>query len=170
MSFNFFSEDWKSTPQNVRYFFFAGAFLIFMSWLIDNWGKKGAPLFWGIDIRNLSFSIGFTIIIIGFGFLILKQIIIFARIIFYKKKYPLKNLGVTFAIRWYGGRLYVFDSCEKKYFHVFPWQTAQDLLLIGPKVFRSRASIEDDKDTEVKIGDNVYKIDKFSDGGFINTT
>lgn len=165
--FEFIFDDWKKIPQNLRYFFLAGVFLIFNSWLLDHWGLKNPYLFWGIDIRQLGYNIGLSIIIVGFFALLLKQLFYFKNIIWYRWKYPIKNLEYNFFLVWFNGKLYLFDSKTNKRHHIYPFETAQDLLFVGKGKFISK-NLEDAELIQVSDALSI-DVRKYKEGQPINT-
>lgn len=165
--FDFLLDDWKKIPQNLRYFFLAGILLIFNSWLLDHWGGENLYLFWGFDVRQLGYNLGLSTIILGLFALLLKQLLYFKNMLWYRWKYPIKDLGSKFFLVWFNGRLYLFDSKTKKRHHVYPWETAQDLLFVGAGKFVSK-SIEDSEFIEI-TETHAINVKKFKEGQAINT-
>lgn len=165
--FNILVDDWKKIPQNLRYFFIAGAFLIFNSWLLDHWGSGRLYLFWGFDIRNIGYNLGLSLILLCFLFLLTKQVLYFKNIIIYRRRYPIKELNIKFHLVWFNGRLILFDKSTKKHHHIYPIETAQDLLFAGTGTYIPK-NFGDDK--LVQVTENLtIDISKYSDGGAINT-
>lgn len=87
MNLDIFTDDWKKIPANYRFFILAGGFLIFNSWLLDHWGSANVYLFWGNDIRALGYSVGITFILLCFFLILLKQLLFFKTILFYRVKH-----------------------------------------------------------------------------------
>lgn len=164
---NFLVDDWKKIPQNLRYFFLAGAFLIFNSWLLDHWGSENSYLFWGLDIRYSGYSLGLTLILLCFLFLLAKQILYFKSLLIYRKRYPIKDLNNKFFLVWFNGKLILFDKDKKKYHHIYPLETAQDLLFAGTGTYITSGFGED---KIVQVSENTsIELNKYTDGGAINT-
>jgi len=130
---SFITDDWKKIPQNYRYLILAGIFLIFNTWLLDHWGTTSPYLFFNIDIRQGGYNIGFLLIILAFTILIMKQFTSFGKLLRYRMRYPPEKLDIDYYLVWFNGKLMLFDvkNKPKKYFHVYPWETAQDLLFVG---------------------------------------
>jgi len=129
--FNVLVDDWKKIPQNLRYWLIAGAFLIFNTWLLDTWPNDIVYRFWGIDIRYMGYNIGLTLILLALSFLVTRQFFYFQRILHFRRKYPISKLDKDFHLLWFKGKLILFDNKAKMYFHVYPWETAQDLLFVS---------------------------------------
>ena len=169
----FLSEDWKKIPQNLRYLILAGGFLMFNSWLLDHWGENEPYLlWWKLDIRVFGYSLGFTLIMLCFSLLVLKQFFYFGRVIWYRKKYSIEKLDKDFHLIWFKGKLILFDVGKEMYYHVFPWGTAQDLLFVGrgekiPKSFD--AVLTQKEDISVGNTGKTIKIKSYKNGGGINT-
>ena len=129
--FNFFLDDWKKIPQNYRFIIIAGGILVFNTWLLDHWGSEKPYLFWGQDIRAIGYSIGFSLVIACFILLILKQFFNIPKLKMYRDKYPLEKLNIDFFLTSFKGKVILFDLKEKRFYHIFPWATAEDLLFVG---------------------------------------
>src|SRR3989338_10579512 len=129
--FSFIKDDWEKIPQNVRYFLLSGSTLLAITWLSDHWGKDSYKLFsW--DFRNIFFSLGITLILVGLVMIVSKQLYTYFNLLRLKIKYPIKNHPKTFALVWFQpGRLYLFDKKSKLSYHVHPWETAEDLSFVG---------------------------------------
>lgn len=165
--FNLLIDDWKKIPQNLRYFFLAGGFLIFNSWLLDHWGSEKPYLFWMFDIRYLGYSLGLTLILLCFLFLLAKQILYFKSVLIYRNRYPIKELNNKFFLVWFNGKLYVFDKAKKKYHHVYPLETAQDLLFAGTGTHVEGKLGESNS---IQISESIsLDTRRYADGGAINT-
>jgi len=168
--FNILTDDWKKIPANYRFLILSGGFLIFNSWLLDNWGSANIYLFWGLDIRAIGYSIGLTLILVCFFIIFVKQLLYFKKLLIYRAKYPLKNLNKGFFIISFRGYVVLFDKKTKKYHHVVPFATAQDLLFVDSWNYIGK-SFPPDSQFMLQVGDsNLYhKFGLFKDGGPINT-
>ncbi len=166
-NFDFLTDDWKKIPQNLRFLVISGGFLIFNSWLLDHWGRKRPYLLWNWDVRSFGYSLGLTLILIALGLLVAKQFIYFGRIIYFRKMYPINKLNLTYYLVWFNGTLYLFDKKPKKYYHVLPWETAQDLLFVG-KGIKLPGGFSNEV---IPIPNSSKSLDpkKYSNGGNINT-
>jgi hypothetical protein len=86
----------------------------------------------------------------------------------YKSKYPIKDLGKKFNLVWFKGKLILFDLKNKRYYHVYPWETAEDLNFVSYGVH-----VEDDfpnvRPLKIKIDGSTLDTSKFENGGSINT-
>lgn len=169
-NFNFFTDDWKKIPQNYRFIIIAGVILIFNTWLLDHWGNGKVYLFWGQDVRAIGYNVGFSLILLSFILLIVKQFLNTPKLIMYRKKYPLEKLNVDFFLTSFKGKVILFDLKERKYYHIFPWTTAQDLLFVGLWNYLEE-NFPPDLEYLLQIGHtNQYKkFKEFDDGGIINT-
>ena len=170
--FNFFTDDWKKIPQNYRFIIIAGLLLIFNSWLLDHWDIRTTPvyMFWGRDIRSIGYSIGLTLIIFCFLLLILKQFLNTPKLIMYRKKYPIEKLNIDFFLTSFRGKVILFDIKEKKFYHIFPWTTAEDLLLVGLWNYLEKDFPPEQEDLlQVGHTNRYRKFKDFDDGGIINT-
>lgn len=165
--FEFLSNDWNKIPQNLRYILWFGIFLIFNSWLLDHWGLNETYLFWGWDLRQFGYSLGTTAIIIAFIFLVLKQFAPFAKVIWYRRKYPLNSINKSYYLIWFNGKLYLFDKKKREYCHVYPWGTAQDLKFVG-RGFPLGGDINTYK-AVVWNGKQIIVMSKYKEGSPINT-
>jgi len=170
--FGFLIDDWKKIPQNYRYLILGGVFLIFNSWLLDHWGKTEPYTFFGIDIRGSGYSIGLLLILIGFGFLILKQFSSLGKVMWYRQKYPVEKLDIDFFLVWFNGKLMLFDnkSKPKKYFHIHPLETAQNLLFVD-RGFKVLTSFMPNaiKTFPANYGGEMLRLSDYKNGGSICT-
>ena len=165
--FDFITDDWKKIPQNIRYFFMAGATFVFISWLVDHWGSGGIKRFWGLEINKIAFSLGLTLILLGLVFLMAKQFFIFKNIIKYRRQYPIEELNSKFYLVWFRGKLILFSKEKKEYHHIYPLETAQDLLFSGTG---TPVDIDFENASNVKISDTMsINVKDYTDGGAINT-
>jgi len=130
MNWEFITDEFKKIPQGLKYFFFSGAILIFIPWLIDHWGSEPYKFFiW--DVRQLFFSTGLLLILLCLLILIIRNIYSLGRVAILRKRYPLEKLNKSFHLVWFkGGHLYLFDKETKLIHHISPYETAQDLLLV----------------------------------------
>lgn len=169
-TFEILTDDWKKIPQNLRYIILAGIFLIANTWLLDHWGTGKIYTIFGWDVRDAGYSFGFSVILFSFILLIAKQLGYLIIGFRYRLKYPISKLNKSFSLAWFNGRLILFDHKQKKYFHVLPWETAQDLLFVG-----MGEQLQDKFETDKKIIINVFgstrtiDISQYKDGGDINT-
>lgn len=170
MNFDIFVDDWKKIPANYRFFILAGGFLIFNSWLLDHWGLQKVYLFWGKDIRSIGYSIGLTLILFCFFLIILKQLLFFKSLIIYRAKYPLGKLNKVFFLISFQGYVVLFDKKSKKYHHIVPFETAQDLLFVDSWQYMNKNFPPEPRDL-LQVGTNnlFHEFRMFSDGGAINT-
>lgn len=168
MDLNFLTDDWKKIPQTTKYFFIFGIFLIFTTWLVDHWGENRVYLLLGWDFRNTFFNAGVIIIILSFLPLLGAQFLYWHRAKKYKLKYPTKELNNIFYLIWFKGKLYLFDKEMKKYFHVTPWATAQDLFFtdLGTRVDYDM----ENKPNSIEIDEyNQIVFSEYKNGGVITT-
>lgn len=171
--FNFFTDDWQKIPQNYRFLIIVGLFLIINSWFLDHWGSKTIYLFWGWDIRFVGYSIGLSIILLTFAIIVVRQFLYFKKLILYRIKYPLSKLDKDFYLIWFtAGKLYLFDRKEKKYYHILPWETAQDLLFVGRGDYFPISDFPVDPNPKVPLQNATITLDtaEYTAGGAINTT
>ena len=166
---SFLTDDWKQIPLNYRFIIISGSFLIFNSWLLDNWGATNIYLFWGFDIRKTGYNIGLTLILLSLLPLISKQFIYLAKRQYYRSKYPTNKLDEKFHLVWFRGKLMLFDIKKKKYYHVFPWETALSL-----SFDKKGVSIDQDFYSQlhekIRISEEqLIDVEKYSEGGSINT-
>lgn len=126
-----FQKDFDKLPQNIRYFFYLGILLIANAWLLDHWlPNQALPyLYLGrLDLRSFSYNVGTTSLIFFLGLTFWKQVKFIPFLITsYNEKYPINDIGKKFDLIWFNGKLMLFDHKERKYFHVYPWETAEDL-------------------------------------------
>lgn len=168
-----FRDEWQQIPLNSRYLIVSGIFLIFNSWLLDHWRPNNQLpfLFWGLwDIRTLSYSTGFSLILIVSFIFLIKRLFNLGNIVKkYRGKYPIGDVGRTYSLVWFSGKLILFDEKEKKYYHIYPWETAQDLEFVsyGTHVKDSFPN----PINKMVVLDNGQKLNvlKYSNGGSINT-
>lgn len=166
--FNFLTDDWQKIPQNFRFLIIAGGFLIFNTWLLDHWGTENPYLFWEKDIRAFGYNLGFSLILISLFLLILKQFLYIPKLIMYRKKYPIEKLNIDFFLISFRGKVMLFD--EKRYYHIFPWTTAEDLLFVGLWNYLEKDFPPEQEDLlQVGHTNRYRKFKDYSDGGIINT-
>jgi hypothetical protein len=171
--FNILQKDFDKLPQNVRYIFISGFLFIFNAWLLDHW-KSNQELpyyFMGIvDLRSISYNVGTCLFFVALILVVFKQIVSIPGIIFWNKsKYDIKDLGKKFELVWFKGKLMLFQHRDKRYFHVLPWETAQDLNFVS-----YGTHVNDDFPNPINtviILDDGRKLDtsKYKNGGEINT-
>jgi len=171
---NLIKNDWEKLPQSIRYFFIIGAVLIFNSWLLDHWLPSSELPFkyFGLwDIRSLCYQIGQSLILLAIVVIVVKLIFNLPKLVTnYKTKYPIKNLGKTFDLVWFKGKLILFDHRDEKYYHVYPWETAQDLNFVS-----YGTHVEDNfpnpQNSKIEIAkDKIIDTAKYQNGGSINTS
>lgn len=169
---NLLVDDWKKVPQNYRYLILSGVVLIFNTWLLDHWGTNSPYLYLGHDIRALGYNIGLSLILIAFLFIITKQFYSYVKAIWLRRKYPINKLDIDFFLVWFNGRLMLFDdkSSPKKYYHICPWETAQDLLFVG-RGFKVSTEFMPNAITTfpANFEGKMLKLADYSNGGSIST-
>lgn len=170
MNFDIFIDDWKKIPANLRFLILAGGFLIFNSWLIDHWDSQNTYLLWGKDIKALGYSLGLSLILFCFALLILKQMLLFKAILLYRFKYPLRKLNKDFFLISFRGYVVLFDKKSKKYHHIVPFETAQDLLFVDQWNYLEKSFPPNPNDLlQVGTSKLSHEFKLFTDGGPINT-
>lgn len=88
----------------------------------------------------------------------------------FRKKYPLDKLDKDYYLIWFKrGKLYLFDKKEKLYYHIYPWETAEDLRFtnVGVKI---DFELEPKSEADISVDGDVVKPSDYSNGGSINTT
>jgi len=170
-------NDWEKVPQNIRYLLEIGIALIANTWILDHWlSHHRLPyLFLGyFDIRSFSYNVGQLLILISIIFVLAKQVIQLRNLpellINYKTRYSIKDIGTKFDLVWFNGKLILFDYVLKKYYHVYPWETAQDLNFTsyGTHVIDK---FPDPSNSKINIAKGkIIDVNKFTNGGTINTT
>lgn len=88
----------------------------------------------------------------------------------FKKKYPLKKLNRDYHLIWFHrGKLYLFDKKEKLFYHIEPWETAQDLSFtdVGEKV---EFGLDSKSEINIPVDGGTVRPSDYGDGGKINTT
>jgi hypothetical protein len=168
MSLDFFTEDWKKIPIPTKYFFTFGSFLILLTWLVDHWKEESQYRLFGWSFNNTFFSLGVATIVLAFMYLIFSQFVFWKRGYIYRRRYPLKDLNVTYNLLWLHGRQYLFDEKEKKYFHIHPYETSEDLLF-SKLGFWVEGKINDERPPVQLAPGKTIDIKDYSDGGVINT-
>ena len=171
---NLIQNEWEKIPQSLRTFIEIGVVLVFNSWLLDHWNLSGTlpcKYLGKFDLREISYNLGMTAIYVSLGIIVLRLIISFPQVVSnYKNKYPTKNIGKTFELVWFNGKLMLFEHKKKLYYHVYPWETAQDLDFIsyGTHVedhFPNPNNVKVKLDSGKMLDTSEYK-----NGGSINTT
>lgn len=166
-------SDWEKLPQHFRFLLEVGIILVFNAWVLDHWlpdtilPYKYLGYF---DIRVLSYNVGMTLIIFTLALIVIKQIKLLPGLIrSYENKYPIKNIGKTFELVWFNGKLILFDLKTKKFFHVYPWETAQDLNFVS---FGTHVPdhFPNPQNPKVKLDSGKFiDITTYQNGGSINT-
>lgn len=169
--FNFITDDWQKIPQNLRWLFIAGILLIFNTWLLDHWyGSNKAPFLvgWFSYFDVIEYAVGYILILMCFGMLVSKQLIYFAILRKYRSRYDLQKIEKDFYLAWFNGKLMLFDVKDKKYYHIYPWETAQDLLFVGQG---DQLPFEFAPDVSFPVGITGVVVDvlNYKNGGSINT-
>lgn len=132
---NIFQKDWESLVPAVRYSFIFSLILLLFIWLdktlLLNFIKSlyENPHNW--QRGNIYFLIANAIILILFVLLILERFWVNLKIVYYKLKYPLRNLNKDFYIISFQGRVCLLDIKSKQLRWLKNWQTALDLDFIG---------------------------------------
>lgn len=168
MNFDFIADEFKKIPQGFKYFFISGTILIFIPWLIDHWGTNSLYKLWGVDIREFFFSLGLSIILVSLVLLLWRQAKYYRQAKKYRDRYPVEKHNSTFDLLWFNGKLILFDHETKKYHHIYPYSTAQDLLFVDLGV-RIKKDFEDVKSDEIRVSDKEIVLKEYKDGGPINT-
>ncbi len=169
---DFLIDDWKKLPQSFRLLIICGLLLIVNSWLLDHWRPNNQLpfLYFGQDIRQISYTIGFSLILLAILLVVIQKIRhIEGPITSYKEKYSIENIDKTFHLIWFSGKLMLFDNKDNKYYHVYPWETAQDLNFVS---FGKHVNDHfPDPQNKIVLIDDKKKVDltKYSNGGSINT-
>lgn len=101
-----------------------------MAWLGDHWGTQQyrVPYF---SSNEAAFQLGFIVIAIFFAVLLIKQVWVYRKILWLRRKYPLKQLNREFYLVNFQGYLYLFDENAKQRLHVKNQSTALDLGFIN---------------------------------------
>jgi hypothetical protein len=171
--FDLIKNDWEKIPQNIRYIIEVGIALMFNAWILDHWlPNQTLPYkyLWYFDLRSLCYNLGQSFVFLAIILIIIKQLLNLPKLIFnYKSKYHIKNLGKTFDLVWFSGKLILFDYKEKKYYHVYPWETAQDLNFVS-----YGTHVEDHfpnpQNPKIEISKSkILDTTKYKNGGSINT-
>ncbi len=161
-----FSEEWKYIPTSYRFIFIVGAIFIFNAWLLYNWGVN-YPNVCGWNIKEISYKIGFLLILFGIVYIICKQIKTFFAFMYYRNKYPKNESNETYFLVAFDHMLILFD--ENKYYHISNPETARALKFFN-KVERKREKFKLEPNQKVKISgtDIELDIDTYLNGGSIN--
>lgn len=172
---NLVTDEWNKIPQDIRFLIEAGAFLVFNSWLLDHWlPNRILPYrYLGIfDLRDISYNLGMSLIFFSAGFIVIRQIWNLPKQIKnYKDSYPTKNLGKTFDLVWFNGKLMLFDhkSKPKQYFHVYPWETAEDLNFTSYGT-HAQDNFPNPQNPAVRLDNGkILNTTEYENGGSINT-
>lgn len=168
--FGFITDDWKQIPQNIRYVLLFGVFSIFHTWLLDHWGSN-VPLFFGVNLREISYILGVVFVVVGFILLVGKQLLFFYKVINYRLRYPLNKLDQDYYLVWFKGKLILFDKKGgKKYYHVHPWETAQKLYFVNRgKYVEMQFLPKDLHRMSVNNKGDIINVAEYDNGGSINT-
>ena|SRR3989344_115227 len=171
--FDLIKNDWDKIPQNIRYIIVIGIALIFNAWILDHWLPNQAlpyKYLGYLDLRVLSYNFGQSFVFLAIILIIIKQLLNLPKLIFnYKNKYPVKNIGEKFDLVWFSGKLILFDHQDRKYYHVYPWETAQDLNFVSYGT-RVEDHFPDPKNPKIEIGKGkIVDVTKYQNGGSINT-
>ncbi len=171
--FDFFKEDFNKLPQNIRYLFYIGILLVFNAWLLDHWkSDQELPyLFLGfLDVRSISYNIGTAFLLFALLITAWKQLSnIPAMIENYKLGYQVKDIGKKFDLVWFNGKLILFNHKRKKYYHVRPWETAEDLDFVSYGI-HVQDNFPNPRNPKIKLDSNrVLDTTQYQNGGTINT-
>lgn len=156
---NFLSNDWQKIPQNYRFLLLAGSFFILNAWLVDHWTKD--IHFLGSLLSVISYYSGLILVILGLILLVIKQFWGFFKIIYYRNKYKVNKNGKDFNIISFGNPWYLFDKKKKKYYHIEPYETVQDLQFEGLNIvanseFNSHLGIQIKKNKYLYVKNYLY--------------
>lgn len=169
---NLIKKDWEKLPQNIRYLFEVGVFLVFNSWVLDHWLPNNELPFKFLgrfDIRGLCYSTGQLFVLVSIVFVAIKHLINFPKLMTnYKTRYPIKDLGKKYDLVWFSGKLVLFDHRNKRYYHVYPWETAHNLDFVSFGV-HVEDHFPNPKSSKIKIDKKVLDTTEYEDGGDINT-
>jgi len=124
---NLIKDDWQRTPLTYRYVFYTGIFFIAIAWLTDILELQH---YWDTQSRQISFVFGFSLIIIFFAILLVRQIYLSQKIFRLRHKY-LNDLHEKYHLISFAGWVYLYDMDNKQRLHVKNWQTASDLGFIN---------------------------------------
>lgn len=166
-------NDWDKLPQNVRYLFEIGIVLVFNAWVLDHWlpDYKLPYEFLGyFDIRIWCYNVGQLFILVSIVFIVIKQLLNLPQLINnYKVKYPIRDIGTKFDLIWFSGKLILFDHKNMTYYHVYPWETAQDLNFVSYGI-HVEDHFPNPKTLKIEITKGkILDITKYQNGGSINT-
>lgn len=170
---NLIKNEWEKIPQTLRLCIEIGIGLVFNAWVLDHWTSTGSlpyKYLGQFDLREASYNIGMTFIYFAIIAIVFKLIINLPELINnYKTKYQIKNIGKTFDLVWFSGKLILFDHKIKRFYHVYPWETAQDLDFVSfgthvedhfPNPTKSKIKMENGK---------ILDTAEYQNGGSINT-
>jgi hypothetical protein len=161
----FLSKDWQEIPQNYRLLLIAGSFFIFNAWLVDHWTSKDQ--FLGSILSLWSYYSGLVLIIVGLILLVIKQFWGFLKILYYRSKFRVSKSGRDYFIINFGDPWYLFDKKDKKYYHIEPYGTVQDLRFEGLNIVAQSAF---GINIGVQVKKNVWLyVNKYQYAGKINT-
>lgn len=126
--FEMIKDDWKSIPQNNRYFILTGSTLLFIDWATDHWGRKYS--LYGKDFHQWFFNAGITLILLGFVLILLKQFFNLSLLTHYRTIYSIDKVNKSFSLVLFNGRMILFDKRKenkKESYHIANSHTANDL-------------------------------------------
>ncbi|MCL4418744.1 hypothetical protein M1146_01425 [Patescibacteria group bacterium] len=171
--FDLIRNEWEKIPQSIRYIIEIGIALIFNVWMLDHWLPNQAlpyKYLGQFDLRSMLYNIGQSFVFLAITLILFKQLFNFPKLIFnYKNKYPIKDLGKKFELIWFSGKLMLFDYNEKKYYHVHPWETAEDLQFVSHGIHIDDV-FPNSRNTKIKLSnDRNLDTTEFTNGGSINT-
>lgn len=123
----------------------------------------------GIGIGTLLVGVGAISTLIPWATKKSEEYKIKRRIKSYKNKYSIEDIGKSFDLVWFNGKLILFDHENKKYHHIYPWETAEDLNFVSFGI-HVKDSFPNPKENTVALGGNKkLNINDYTNGGSINT-
>src|SRR6185312_17526567 len=99
--FGLIKEDWKSVPQNYRYFMITGITLLAIDWITDHWSKT--YYLFGHDFHQLFFNVGIVLILLFFVLILSKQFLVASLTAHYRDIYPLDKVNQTYSLVMFNG-------------------------------------------------------------------
>ncbi|MBI3282790.1 hypothetical protein HYZ70_01805 [Candidatus Curtissbacteria bacterium] len=117
--------------------FLSGGVLIFLVWISENWIKTSSfvqtrPLnFFGLNLNNILFVLGFTLILLALIWLFLQWLVFQARIFYYNFRYPIKQQDQSYFLVLLRGTGYLVDGSYKEIRWVENAIAAADLKMGG---------------------------------------
>lgn len=165
-------DDWNKSPQRIRLLVEVGVALVFNAWILDHWliHRRLPFLFLGyFDIRILCYNVGQSLILLAIISIVIKQLWNFPKLLInYKTRYPIKDIGRKFDLIWFNGKLILFDHKSMTYYHVYPWETAEDLNFVsyGTHV---QDHFPNPQNSKIKINKKDLDTSLYENGGSINT-